>query len=179
MKKTCLLCGLLLALPAMALADNEKIDPATYICAELVAQPISDKGAPPVFTALQIDGYAAAKDGKLVADSESLAPMLNQVYLECQRKPTDTVLSLWRKLRKQIPASADSRWHADKTVCKDYADDPDNGSGFVIWLDGYNRGKAGGSASVLNDDATLQAYLNACKAKPDALMLDVLKQSAR
>lgn len=105
--------------------------------------------------------------------------MLGQVYAACQAKPTETVLSVWQEARKTFPAAAESRWRADKTTCRDYAADTDNGSGFVIWLDGYNRGKSGKSASVLNDDATLNAYFDACAKKPDALMLDVMGESAR
>ncbi|MBE6441023.1 MAG: hypothetical protein E7022_01660 [Desulfovibrio desulfuricans] len=179
MKALCLFCCLLLGLPAAAQAANDKIDPAGYICAELVTQPMTEGGEPPIFTALQIDGYASAKAGNPVADSETLAPMLGQVYAACQAKPTETVLSVWQEARKTFPAAAESRWRADKTTCRDYAADTDNGSGFVIWLDGYNRGKSGKSASVLNDDATLNAYFDACAKKPDALMLDVMGESAR
>ena len=38
MKKWLLCCCLLLALPLAAQAEDEKIDPANYICAEFVAQ---------------------------------------------------------------------------------------------------------------------------------------------
>ena len=49
----------------------------------------------------------------------------------------------------------------------------------MIWLDAYNRGKSGKPASVLVNDDTLKAYLDACAKKPDALMLDVLAESAK
>ena len=49
----------------------------------------------------------------------------------------------------------------------------------MIWLDGYNRGKSGKPASVLVNDDTLKAYLEACSKKPDALMLDVLAENAK
>lgn len=38
MKKWLLCCCLLLALPLAVRAEDEKIDPANYICAEFVAQ---------------------------------------------------------------------------------------------------------------------------------------------
>ena len=108
---------LLLALPCAPQAANDKIDPATYICAELVTQPISGDGEPPVFTALQIDGYASAKAGNVVADPDSLASILDQVYAVCQTKPADTVLSVWQEARKLLPAGTESPWRADKTTC--------------------------------------------------------------
>ena len=54
MKKWLLCCCLLLALPLAAQAEDEKIDPANYICAEFVAQGAVSQD-PPVFQALQID----------------------------------------------------------------------------------------------------------------------------
>ena len=179
MKKLCMCCCLLLGLPLTVLAANDKIDPATYICAELVTQPVTEGGDPPIFTALQIDGYASAKAGNPVADPHTLASMLEQVYAACQAKPTETMLSVWQDNRKTIPAATEGNWRADKTTCKDYTNDTDNGSGFVIWLDGYNRAKSGKPASVLNDDETLAAYLDACSKQPDALMLDVISTSAK
>ena len=62
---------------------------------------------------------------------------------------------------------------------KDYSANEDDGSGFVIWLDGYNRQKSGKPGSVLESDDTLKAYLNACSKKPEALMLDVMKESVK
>lgn len=179
MKTLCLCCCLLLSLPSPLLAANEKIDPASYICAELVTEPMTDGGEPPVFAALQIDGYASAKAGNTVADAETLAVLLRQVYTICQSKPADKVLSIWQETRKTIPAATESRWQSDKTTCKDYAEDTENGSGFVIWLDGFHRGTKGSSESVLNDDDTLNAYLAACAKKPDTLMLEVMDSFAK
>lgn len=51
MKKWLLCCCLLLALPLAAQAEDEKIDPANYICAEFVAQGAVSQD-PPVFQAL-------------------------------------------------------------------------------------------------------------------------------
>ncbi|MDE7241435.1 MAG: hypothetical protein K2N62_06100, partial [Desulfovibrio sp.] len=64
-------CALLLATTASA---GDKIDPASYICAELVAATVS--GEPPLFEGLQLDGYAAARAGAPVADPALLQPLL-------------------------------------------------------------------------------------------------------
>ncbi|MGE9984326.1 hypothetical protein [Desulfovibrio sp. SGI.169] len=175
MKKMLLLCCLMLSLPVAARAADEKIDPATYICAELVAASVS--GQPPLFEGLQIDGYAAAAQGQTVADPAIMAPLLEQVYAACQAKPTEKMLTLWQEARKNHPAPDDSPWRADKTTCKQYSDNEDDGSGFVIWLDGYNRQKSGKPGSVLESDAALNAYLEACAKKPESLMLDVMRES--
>ena len=52
MRKLLLACLLALACPGLACADNDKIDPATYVCAELVSEPGIMKGEPPLFQAL-------------------------------------------------------------------------------------------------------------------------------
>ena len=49
----------------------------------------------------------------------------------------------------------------------------------MIWLDGYNRQKSGKPGSVLESDDTLKAYLDACSKKPEALMLDVMRESVK
>ena len=153
MKKMLILCCLMLGLPVAVQASNDKIDPSTYICAELVTQPMTEGGQPPIFE--------------------------GQVYGACQVDPTKKVAAVWQEARKTFPVDTESTWRADKTLCKDYTANPDDGSGFVIWLDGYNRGKSGKPASVLNSDDTLKAYLDACSKKPDSLMLDVLAESAK
>ncbi|SDF58415.1 HdeA/HdeB family chaperone [Desulfovibrio legallii] len=182
MQKMLACCGLAmlcLALPLTARAENDQIDPKTYICAELLAQPTTDGGQPPVFEALQIDGYASALAGQPVADPESLAPMLGQVFAACQPNPAEKVLAVWQKARKSQAAATDGKWRADKTTCADYNANPDDGSGFVIWLDGYHRAKSGKDASVLSSDQALKSYLDACAKKPTALMLDVMDAQAR
>ena len=179
MKNMLILCCLMLGLPVAVQAGNDKIAPSAYVCAELVTQPIAEGGQPPIFEGLQIDGYVSAKMGNPIADPETLAPMLGQVYAACQVDPTKKVATAWEEARKTFPVDTASTWRADKTLCKDYTANPDDGSGFVIWLDGYNRGKSGKSASVLVNDETLKAYLDACAKKPDALMLDVLAESAK
>lgn len=178
MKKILLLCCLLLGLPTAALAANEKIDPATYICAELVALPTTD-GQPPLFEALQIDGFASAAQGGTAAHPEIMAPLLSQVYEACQSQPTEKMLTLWEKAREALHVAEDGPWKADKTTCRDYAANEEDGSGFLVWLDGYNRQKSGTSASVLESNDTVNAYLEACNQKPEALMLDVMRESAR
>lgn len=167
--------ALVCATPAKAV--NEKIDPQNYICAELVASNVS--GQPPLFEGLQLDGYTAAKMGEKTADPRIMQPILIAVSDSCAAKPTDKVIAHWREVRKQLPIPADSPWRADKTTCKDYADNPDDGSGFLIWLDGYNRGKNSKAASVLESDEKIDAFLEACKKRPEALMLDVMAERVK
>ena len=179
MKNVLVLCCLLLSLPVAAQAANDKISPNSFICAELVTMPMTDGGQPPIFEALQIDGYVSAGAGDTTAHPDILAPLLTGVYTYCQSHPTDKVADVWAKARKAQDIPKGDTWQADKTKCSDYNADPDNGSGFVIWLDGYNRGKNKTEASVLNSDATLKVFLDACVKQPDALMLDVLAKSAK
>ncbi len=178
MKKLLLLCCLLLGLPVAAQAADEKIDPTNFICAELVAIS-STSGQPPLFEGLQIDGYAAAAQGRTVADPAIMAPVLEQVYAACQAKPTEKTLTLWQEIRKTHAVADDGPWRADKTTCRQYSANEDDGSGFVIWLDGYNRQKSGKPGSVLESDAALNAYLEACARQPERLMLDVLRESVK
>lgn len=169
-----LAAGLVFAAPV--LAAEEKIDPATYICAELLAA--SATGEPPIFEALQIDGYVAGKSGSANADPDILPPILDYVAESCSTNPEEKALPHWVKGRVDFPpASGD--WNADKTTCADYNANPDDYSGFVIWLDGYNRGKTGKSASIFADQATLDRFLAACAANPKRIMLDVLNANAR
>lgn len=176
MKKLLILCCLMLALPAKLQAADEKIDPAAFICAELVAI-ASTSGQPPLFEGLQIDGYVAAAQGQTVADPGIMAPLLAQAYAACQAKPTEKVATVWQAARKNQTVSGESPWRADKTTCKDYSANEDDGSGFVIWLDGYNRRKSGKPGSVLESNETLKAFLDACAKKPAALMSDVMQES--
>ncbi|MGE9986390.1 hypothetical protein [Desulfovibrio sp. SGI.169] len=173
MKKLLLLCCLMLSLPVAARATDEKIDPSAYSCAELVAT--GGFGLTPLYAGLQIDGYAAAAQGQTVA-YPTIIPLLEQVYAACRDRPTEKALTLWQEARKNHPAPGDSPWRADKTTCEQY-DTEDDGSGFLIWLDGYNRQKSGKPGSVLESDAALNAYLEACAKKPESLMLDVMRES--
>jgi hypothetical protein len=179
MKKILLLALLLFALPAAAQDDNEKIDVANYICAELITLPITTGGEAPVFTGLQIDGFVSANLGTKVADPVTLSSVLQEVFISCQLKPEKKVTEVWTEVRKKLPAATEGKWRADKTTCQDYADNPEDGSGFVIWLDGYNRAKSGKKASVLSSNESLKNYFEACAQKPNALMLDVMQESTR
>ena len=176
MLKKLLLCCCALLL-ATAVSAEEKIDPASYICAELVAATVS--GEPPLFEGLQLDGYAAAKAGAPVADPALLQPLLLEVYDTCQAAPADKVLPHGEEARKTKPVATEGPWRADRTTCKDYAANEEDGSGFVIWLDGYQRAKSGADASALESNDSLNAFLDACKKEPDALMLDVLAKSVK
>lgn len=175
-KKILFALGLLCAAAPLQAAD-EKIDPATYICAELVAASVD--GQPPIYEGLQLDGYLSGKTGQSVADSETLPPMLIAVSDSCSAKPGDKAVDHWKELRVQIPWPGDGSWRADKTTCSDYTANPDDGSGFVIWLDAYNRGKNNTGSSILSSQETLDNFLKACAANPKKLMLDVLKDSAK
>ncbi|MDR3358588.1 MAG: hypothetical protein LBN96_07030 [Desulfovibrio sp.] len=157
---------------------GEKINPADFICAELVALPTTT-GEPSLFEALQLDGYAGADLDNPVADPQIMAPLLEQVYVACQAEPAEKALTFWRKGRESFAVVGDSPWRADKTTCGDYAADEDDGSGFVIWLDGYNRRKNKSAASVLESDDTVKAFLDNCRQRPRSLMLDVMKESAK
>lgn len=157
-------------------AADEKIDPKTYICAELVASSID--GVPPIYEALQLDGFAAGKKGEPAADPEMLQPLLLAVSDSCAAEPTDQALAHWEKARSAYPPPQ-SAWRADKTTCADYAANPDDGSGFVIWLDAYNRAGKNTDKSVLVDQAALDSFLDACGKNPGKLMLDVLADSAK
>ena len=85
---------------------------------------------------------------------------------------------LWQKVRKRLPHAQDGPWRADKTTCKNYNDNPSDGSGFVIWLDGYLRGKNNNDASVLKSDVDLNAFFEQCKREPARLMQDVMHDCA-
>lgn len=175
--KMLLLIPILLCAASVAHGADEKIDPAAYICAELVASNLD--GQPPIYEGLQVDGYSAASDGRVAADSITLFPMLLAVSDSCAAEPTEKVLDHWKEARKTLPARDDGTWRADKTTCADYYANPDDGSGFVIWLDGYYRGKTGKTTSVFTDQATLDHFLEVCKANPARLMLDVLAENAK
>ena len=165
----------LFALPARA--ADEKIDPSSYICAELVAASVD--GQPPIYEALQLDGYSAAKSGETIADAMTLAPMLMEVFDSCAAMPTDKTLQHWQTARKNHPVDTTTIWKADKVTCADYIANPDDGSGFVIWLDAYNRGKTGKDASILANQETLDSFLQKCQSNPKRLMLDVLNENAK
>ena len=161
--------------PAVA---ADKINPATYICAEFDALN-SATNQPPIFEGLQIDGYAAAKDGVDAADPTVLGEILVDIAGQCANKPADNILPMWQKARKKQNPDKNGPWNATKSTCKQFNEDRDNGEGFVVWLDGYNRQKTGKDASVLGSQEIYDAYFAACKATPDKLMLDVMRELAK
>lgn len=177
MKRALLIFFLSLVSISSAYAASDKIDPVTYICAEFVASNVD--GEPPVFEGLQLDGYASGKTSQPIADSMTLRDMLIEVSASCAEKPTDKTLQHWQNARKNHQIDLNSHWRADKTLCKDYNNDPEDGSGFVIWLDGYVRGKSGKDLSVLGTQEALDNFLAACKANPDSLMAKVLEENAK
>lgn len=103
MKKWLLCCCLLLALPLAAQAEDEKIDPANYICAEFVAQGAVSQD-PPVFQALQIDGYVSSNIGYTVADPQAINVLVPQAYLMCQEQPPRWWPRSGSPSRKSCPA---------------------------------------------------------------------------
>ena len=177
MKHTALFLFLLLCMAQYVQAASDKIDPDKYICAEYLTT-VSIEHAPPLFEGLQIDGYVAAKTNVSVADSRILPSLLLEVYALCQSQPEARVLPLWQQVRSRLPMAKDGLWRADKTSCAAYNADPNDGSGFVIWLDGYLRGKHNTEASVLNSDVDLNAFFEGCKMTPSALMQDVMRKYA-
>lgn len=167
----------LILLAQSAFAADEKIDPKTYICAEIVASSVD--GAPPIFEGLQLDGYAAGLAGNKAADPSTLEQALLAVSDSCAAAPTDKALAHWQNARKFFPLPDSSSWMADKTTCADYTADQDNGSGFIIWLDGYQRAKTGKDASVFTDQATLDNFLEQCAKNLGRLVYDVMVESAK
>ena len=172
-----LLVAALCVAPCTASAAD-MIDPATYICAELSTQSTVSND-PPVFESLQIDGYASAKEGKDVAEPTVLAGLLIEVGGQCATRPASTVLSLWEKARKDKPIAQDGPWTALKATCQQLNENHDDGDSFVVWLDAYNRQKTGKPDSILGTQETFDAYFAACKANPDKLMLDVVRELAK
>lgn len=175
--KRIMLLACLLILPVSAMGASDKIDPATYICAELVASNVS--GEPPIFEGLQLDGYASAKSGATGADATTLQAMLIEVSDSCAAKPTEKALEHWQAARKNHPLPDSLSWRADKTTCADYYANPDDGSGFIIWADGYLRGKTGKAASVLSSQEIFDHFLAECKASPDKLVIEVIGANAK
>lgn len=173
-----LLCGLLAVfIGSVANAADEKIDPKTYICAELVASSVD--GQPPLFEALQLDGFSAGLANRRCADATIMEPLLISVSDSCAAAPGDTALSHWQAATKNLVAPDDGSWCAHKTTCADYQANPDDGSGFVIWLDGYQRAKNNKAASIFSSQKTLDDFLAACKAAPQRLMMDVMTERAK
>lgn len=163
--------------PAFAASPNDKIDPPTYVCAELVAAPgLSPE--PPLFPALQLDGWASAEIGSDVASPDTVMLLVGQVYQMCLTKPADSAYAIWKKLREAGPEPLGT-WNARKSTCRDYAENTEDGSGFIIWLDAYNRKAQGTKKSILKSDKDVQRFIDACLRSPDRTMLEVLREKAR
>lgn len=168
---------LLVALCGPSHASNDRINPADYICAELVTAPgLSPE--PPLFPALQLDGWVAAELGEEVASPEVVMLLVGQAYQICLTKPADKVVEHWKELRSIAP-SPESKWKATKTTCREFALDSENASGFIIWLDAYNRQVTGSSKSILNTDEDVQTFIDACMLSPNRTMLEVLRETAK
>ncbi len=168
----------LLCVPALAQAENDKIDPATYLCAEYQSNEAVLRGEPPLFEGLQIDGYVAAEVGMDIASADTVHVMLGQVYMWCQNRPADPVVTGWKQMRATGPVPIGD-WNAKTSTCADMAMNPDDASGFIIWLDGYNRALQKTTKSILNSDADLQGFMDACMLSPSRTMLEVLQEQAK
>lgn len=87
------------------------------------------------------------------------------------------VAEIWEPLKKKLPRPISGEWEADVTKCRAYNEHPENGSGFVIWLDAYNRQYNVTEKSILAKQETLDKFLAACAKNPDAFMIDVLQET--
>lgn len=179
MLRSMLLCAVvLLCTPALTQAANDKIDPTTYLCAEYQTNENVLKGEPPLFEGLQIDGYASAQVNMDIASADTVHVLLGQIYMWCEKRPTDTVLSGWKQMRATGPTPL-GNWNARTSTCADMATNMEDASGFIIWLDGYNRALQNTTRSILNSDEDLQGFIDACMLSPSKTMLQVLQEQAK
>lgn len=178
-----LVCGLLLCVPGMASAANDKIDPATYLCAEYQTNEVVMKGQPPLFEGLQIDGYVAADIGMDVASPDTVKVLLGQAFMWCEKNPTEPVIAAWRQMRATGPVPQDGKehgaWNAKTSTCADMAVNVEDATGFIIWLDGYNRRLQNTTKSILNSDEDVRGFIDACLLSPSRTMLEVLQERAK
>ena len=158
-----------------ARAEDEMIDPSDYICAEFVAL-ASTQAEPPLFQGLQIDGFVSSNMGKATVDPRLIMTLMTTTYAMCQKDPTAVVADLWQDLRKEMPDPQDEKWRADATTCRQYNENPTDGDGFVVWLDGYNRHYNVTNKSVLSSPKRGDAFVEYCKTHPDTLMIDALQE---
>ena len=171
-----LLCLALLAgRSAVAADDNERINP-DYICAQYLAL-ASTSPSGPLFQALQIDGFVSAEQGTTWADPDTIKGLMPAVYAMCEKHPTDPVAVQWEQVKRLIEDPVEKPWDADTTLCRRLNENPDDASGFVVWLDGYNRQYSVTKKSILDSDRDIQRFIEACKGRPDDRMLDVLRDS--
>ena len=148
LKKVLLAALALVCVPNLVLAANEKIDPETYLCAELVSNETLLQGEAPLFEGLQLDGYASAAVNMDVASPDAVHIILNEAVNWCQERPTDKVYSIWQQMRATGPVP-EGDWNAKTSTCADFALNQDDASGFIIWLDGYNRKANNTTKSIL------------------------------
>lgn len=169
---------IVLGIPGQSMAANEKIDPATYLCAEYQTNEAVMQGQPPLFEGLQIDGYVSADVNMDIASPDTVHVLLGQVFLWCEKRPDEPVINVWRQMRATGPVPQGD-WNAKKSTCADMAMNMENASGFIIWLDGYNRRLQNTTKSILNSDEDLQGYIDACMLSPSRTMLEVLQERAK
>ncbi len=167
-----------LSFQGQSMAANDKIDPATYLCAEYLTNEAVMQGQPPLFEGLQIDGYVSADVNMDIASPDTVHVLLGQVFLWCEKRPDAPVISVWKQMRATGPVPQGD-WNAKKSTCADMALNIENASGFIIWLDGYNRRLQNTTKSILNSDADLQGYIDACMLSPSRTMLEVLQERAK
>lgn len=167
--------ALLVGQNALAADDNERINP-DYICAQYLAL-ASTSPSGPLFQALQIDGFVSAELGMTWADPDTIKGLMQAVYGMCEAHPTEPVAVHWEQARRIIEDPVEKNWDADTTRCRQLNENPDDGSGFIVWLDAYNRQYSVTKKSILNSDKDIQNFIDACKQRPDDRMIDVLRDS--
>lgn len=177
-RKLLLSLVLVLSLPALARADNDLIQPDAYLCAELISEPGIMKGEPPLFQALQVDGWVSAEIGQNIASPDTVQVVLTQTYMWCQKNPDVKVMQPWKEMRSTGP-KVEGRWNAETSTCRDYALDPDDASGFIIWLDAWNRKTQNTAKSILKSDSDIQEFIDACMISPQKKMIDVLREHSK
>lgn len=169
--------ALLVGQNALAADDNERINP-DYICAQYLAL-ASTSPEGPLFQALQIDGFVSAEQGTTWADPDTVKGLMRAVYGLCEEHATEPVAVHWEQVKRIIEDPVEKPWDADVTLCRQLNDNPDDGSGFIVWLDAYNRQYSVTKKSILDSDASIQKFINACKQRPDDRMLDVLRDTLK
>lgn len=178
-RKLLLSLVLVLSLPALALADNDLIQPDGYLCAELISEPGIMKGEPPLFQGLQVDGWVSAEIGQDIASPDTVQVVLTQAYVWCQKNPGVKLVQPWKEMRTTGPKVQQGQWNARTSTCRDYALAPDDASGFIIWLDAWNRRTQNTARSILKSDADIQEFIDACMISPQKKMIDVLREHAK
>ena len=160
---------------ALAADDNERINP-DYICAQYLAL-ASTSPEGPLFQALQIDGFVSAEQGTTWADPDTVKGLMTAVYAMYEEHATEPVAVQWEQVKRMIEEPVEKPWDADTTLCRRLNDNPDDGSGFIVWLDAYNRQYSVTKKSILNSDKDIQRFIANCKQRPDDKMIDVLRDS--